>query len=265
MAVLFSYNIELINVIITEISLLTSFVEAFSHLNFVIAQTCICIIIAQSCTLCQVFLSISVTKILLVRNFSWIFPFDPTRMGHMIIFIALIISFLPCMAVSIYETVHGQLMLNTVAYLVGQPPCQCGISFLQAYLMAWALLAFCSLILASVYIPHQLKVLAASQSIKTGEIGEPKKEINLKRILLGLFGTIFHLTLANIDNYSGIYRGLPVNGYSGTTSLNIMLVYFLLDDGVWDCTKRNLLKKFPFLTSFVKGRKVAPGAYQCQV
>ncbi len=204
-------------------------------------------------------------QILLVKHFSWIFPFDPNRLGQIIIVIATIVALLPCAAVTIVNIVQGNLTINTVAFLAGMPFSRKGVSVLQAYILFWAVTASLTLVIALAYIPHHLESHFSCQAIQTGECHGQKKEVNLKRILLGLFGVTFHLFLAILGNYTGLYKGVPVNAYSSTTILNMMLVYFILDDSVWACMKINLAKKLPCLKVFIRGTRVEHESYYGQV
>jgi hypothetical protein len=210
------------------------------------------------CIICKLFLAISVTKILLVTRFSWIFPQDPGKLGKIILLIATIAAILPNAAVCCYKTVRCQITSNTMAYLAGVTNCHQGVSFYQIYLVFWALMSGFALVLALFYIPYYLEVHVTSQAIQTGESNGIKKEINLKRILLGFCGFIFHLLIGVTVSYAGGDKGLPLNGYTSTASLNMMLIFFILDDGVWNFVKSYLPDKIYFLPAFIRHMKVNP-------
>jgi hypothetical protein len=258
LSVLFSFNIELINILTSEIALLVLFVVIVSQFHFILAQIGVCFGIAVGCIICELFFAISVTKILLVTHFHWIFPVDPSQLGGVIILIAVIVAFLPCAAVCTYETLEGSLVTNSAGYLAGVTYCHHGMSFLHKLLMFWMLLAFFTLLLTLLYIPHHLEHQGISQAIQAGECNAPKKEINLKRIVLGFFGLIFHLIVAVLGNYTGMYKGFPLNAYSSTTSLNLMLIYFVLDKNVLKCIRKEVLKRLMVFMAYFKVPRVAP-------
>jgi len=248
MTVLFTFNIELINILIILISLSNIFVTTACHFSYVLSQILVSIKAALGCTIAQLFLAISVNKLLLVTHFSWIFCWDPSQLGRIIISIAMIVAFLPCTAACIYQTTQNHIMGNMAAYLSGRTfQTTQGINVLTAYLMLWALLAFCMLIFTLLYIPHYLEKQRLSQAIQAGEANVIKKGVNLKRILIGSLGIMFHLVLAGVGHATGFYNNLPITALSSTTSLNLMLVYFILDDKVLKFMKRKLRKKYPVL------------------
>jgi len=258
--VLFSFNIELINILNHVISIPIMFVVAFSHFNFVIAQIIVCLHFALACILAVIFLAITIYKLLLVTHFSWIFSLDPIKLGKIIKVIAIAVGIIPCAAITLYQTVKGQ-MGNMAAYLAGINYISQGINILLVYLIFWTLLGFFTLIFTLIYIPHYLKRQRTSQSIQTGEADVPKKEVNLKRISLGLFGALFHLLMSGVGNYTGFYQNLPLNAYSSTTTLNFMLGYFALDDRMFTYIKRKLVKRLPGLRS----KMVSAQPYHVQV
>jgi hypothetical protein len=265
LTVLFSFNIELINLLISHISFLGMFFISVSDFNFVIAQIMITLTNAEGCIVCELFFSMSVAKIILVTNFSWIFPYDPNQLGKIIICVAAVVGFLPCLAVCVHETIQGNTMTNMVAYLANMPYCHQKMPFLQAYLIFWALLACCTLVLTLLYIPHHLKKYVNSQAIQTGECNDPKKEINLKKILVGLFGILFHLVITVIVNHRGLYHGMPVNALSSTASLNLMLVFFIFDNSVWDFLQEIISRELNDFKKMFRGTKVSPQPHQLQV
>ena len=248
MTVLFTFNIELINILIILISFCILFVTTVSHFSFVLAQVLACLQAALGCTIAQLFLAISINKLLLVTHFSWIFCWDPSQLARIITLITMIVAFLPCTAVCIYQTTQNHIMGNMAAYLSGRTfQTTQGINVLTAYLMLSALMAFCMVIFTLLYIPHYLEKQKKSQAIQTGEANVIKKGVNLKRILLGLLGVMLHLVVAGVGHATGFYNNLPINAFSSTISLNLMLFYFILDDKVLKCIKRKLRKKYPFL------------------
>jgi hypothetical protein len=261
LTVLFAFNIEIINLLISQISISVMFVVSVSHFSFVVAQINMSLIIAQGC----MFIALSVVKILLVTNFSWIFSFDPNQLGQKIIYIATAVAILPCLGFCFYKTIHGEVMTNMVASAANMPYCYQKLSFLQAYLIFWALLAFVTLFLTLLFIPHHLQTHVNSQAIEAGECNQPKKEINLKRILLALFGGLFHIFIAIIVNFTGLYQGMPINAFSSTTSLNLMLIFFIFDSSVWDCIQVNLSRKMYSFKIYIRGGKVTPESCQLQV
>jgi hypothetical protein len=124
--------------------------------------------------------------------------------------------------------------------------------------MFWALMSGFALVLALLYIPYYLEVHITSLAIQTGESNGIKKENNLKRILLGFCGFIFHLMVGVTVSYKGGDNGLPLNGYTSTASLNMMLIFFILDDGVWNFVRSYLPDKIYFMPAFIRHMKVNP-------
>jgi len=256
--VIFSFNIELINLLVSEASLLIIFVESLSRLSFALAQIAHSLTLAQGCIISELFFAVSVTKILLVTNFSWIFPYDPNQLGKVIICLAMAVAILPSSALCFYDIVQGKVMTNMVAYMAKIPYCKQETAILQVYLIFWILLAFSSLVFTLLYVPHYLQTHANSLAIQTGESNEPKKEVSLKRIILGFIGILFHVIIVVISNYTGLFQGLPINAFSITTTLNLMLVFFVLDDSVWDDIKVNLSKTMFLQKICIRGNTVTP-------
>ncbi len=69
-----------------------------------------------------------------------------------------------------------------------------------------------ALVLALLYTPYYLEVHVTYQAFQTGESNWIKKENNLKRILLGFCGFIFHLMVLVTVSYTGGNKGLLFNG-----------------------------------------------------
>jgi hypothetical protein len=262
---LFSVNIEVINLITTQASLLVLFSVTVSRFNFFIAQGFMCIAVALGCVVCEFFIAISVTKLLLVTHFSRIFPFDPSRLGSVITIIAIVLAFLPCTAVGIYEAMHGDVIFQPVAYLTGLTICYQGMPILHRILTFWIVLALCTLVLTLLCISHKLKQQGLSQAIKAGERNVPRNEINLKKILVGFCAFIFHISVVVLRNFTISFQDLPVNFFSAATSLNLMLFYFILEDNVWKFLKIRIPKSRLVIVAFIWANKVTPEPFQAQV
>jgi hypothetical protein len=232
-----------------------------SHLNFVIAHSFNLFGTILACVICELFIAISVMKILLVKRFQWIFPHDPYQMSKVILVVAIIVAFFPCVVAGTYETLHWNVMTQTVAYTSGMTYSHQGISFLQKFLMFWILLTILTLILTLLYIPYQLKKQGLSQAIQAGESNAQRKEVNLKRILLGSFGALCHIIIAVISNFTGQNKGLPILFYSSTISLNITLIYFIAEDNVLKFLKTKLLQKLHMFCAFIRTSKVTPNTH----
>jgi hypothetical protein len=264
--VLVSINIELINFMVTYISSLLLFAVAVSNLNFVIAQIFVCSGITVGCVICELFAAISISKLLLVTKFPYIFSRDPDHLGIVIMSTAVILAILPGAVACIYETLEGRLLIRPVAYLIGVNYLHQGTSYLFKILMFWVLLALCTLVITIFYIPHHLKQQGISQAaIQAGESNALKKEVNLKRIFVGVFGLLLHLTLTILDSNTGLYKDIPINFYTSTTGLNLVLVFFLLNDNVWKFIKKETQKKFPFLVILCKVNDVTPDPHHLRV
>ena len=111
---------------------------------------------------------------------------------------------------------------------------------------------------ALVYIPYYIKKNLNSNSIQVAEAGLVRKEVNIKRILLGFLG--FSLSLAVhvvLDRYNMKKDNLP-QIYVAAISLNMMLTYFLLEKDVAIFIKRKYLLRIPLISEMARGQTVNP-------
>ncbi len=154
--ILFSINIELINLFNVQTSSAVLFVEAVSQFSFTVAQILACLVMAQSFLICQIVIGISISKLLLVTHFYWIFPLDPYKLARSITMTATAVAVLPCAVVGTYKTRHGQLMNHRAAYLAGLAYQPDGLPVLDYMALFWTLLAIFTLTL-TIYIPHKLQ------------------------------------------------------------------------------------------------------------
>jgi len=260
LTVIFFFNIELVNIIIAIISSLFMLIEASSKFHFLIGQAVGCLLYGLGCVVCQLFLAISLSKILFVTHFTWMFSRNQSKFGYIIIGIAMVVAVLPCGIVSMYNTVQGQLSGNFVAIITGLPYQTKKLSFQEAYFVLWALLAACMLVLALNFIPYYLMKHRSPLTIRAAEANKPKKGVNLTRILVGLLGVMLHVCFIIAAIYKGSNRMTP---YSSITSLNIMLVVFVLDTNVLAFIQIKILKRLPFLNRFFS--KVSPVPYSVKV
>jgi uncharacterized protein YacL len=176
----------------------------------------------------------------------------------------MIVAVLPSAAICAYETVHGHLLSNVVAYLAGMTYCHQRISMLNIILMFWILACVSALILTMVYISYHLKKSRSCQAIQTGECNEPKKEVNMKRILVGFIGVLIHLIIAVLGKID-LGTSLPINAYSSTTSLNMMLIFFVVDDNVLQTIKTGTKMRLSIIKALLKVKKVAPESTCIQI
>ena len=96
--------------------------------------------------------------------------------------IAIVVACLPCAAFCIFQTAQNHIMGNLAAFLSGGTKHDSPeINMLTAYLMLWALLAFCAVVFTLLYIPHHLEKQRVSLAIQVGEANIIKKAINLKQ------------------------------------------------------------------------------------
>jgi hypothetical protein len=107
--VLFTYNIELINITNFCIACPLMFVIVAWPLNFYIAQLSSVAGLSLGCLLCELAAAISLFKILLVTHFSIIFHLDPDQLGLAVLLVAAGLAFLPTAAISAYQTSQAVL------------------------------------------------------------------------------------------------------------------------------------------------------------
>ncbi len=89
-----------------------------------------------------------------------------------------------------------------------------------------------------------------------------KKEVNLKMMLLAFFAVLFHLNFVIIGNNMKQYEGAPINAYSSSIVLNLMLVSFILDRSVWKFVKHEISRKLQVFRIFCKTTQVTPELYE---
>lgn len=265
LTVLFSINIELINILSTEISLTALFTGTISYLNFFVALSLNCIATTLGCVICEFFIAISIMKILLVTHFEWIFPFDPCKVGKIILIIAVVVAVLPCVAVTTYESQQQHVTTQTVAYLSGMIYCYQGLPFLQRILGIWILLTIFTVVSTLLYLNRHLKQRRISQAIQAGESNVPGKDVNLKKILLVTIGVLCHVTIAVINNFLDQNKSLPIVFFSSTISLNMALIYFIAEDNVWRFVKKKLPQRLLKCVALIKTTKISPEPYYIQV
>jgi hypothetical protein len=103
---------------------------------------------------------------------------------------------------------------------------------------------------------------ASSMAIRAGESTMRKKEVNLKMILLAFFAVLFHLNFVIIGNNMEQYEGVPINAYSSSIVLNLMLVSFILDRSVWKFVKHEVSRRLQVFRIFCKVSQVTPELYE---
>jgi hypothetical protein len=103
---------------------------------------------------------------------------------------------------------------------------------------------------------------ASSMAIRAGESHMRKKEVNLKMMLLAFFAVLFHLNFVIIGNNMKQYEGAPINAYSSSIVLNLMLVSFILDRSVWKFVKHEISRKLQVFRIFCKTTQVTPELYE---
>ena len=234
------------------------FVSVASPISFIVAQIISCIGNAIGSLLCELATAMSLFKILLVTNFSMIFPYDPNQLGFSVFRIAAALAFLPSASICAYQTYMGQMMTNSLGYLIKSANYPLGIPYITFYVIFWTVLCMAMMSFALVYIPYYIKKNLNSNSIQVAEAGLVRKEVNIKRILLGFLG--FSLSLAVhvvLDRYNMKKDNLP-QIYVAAISLNMMLTYFLLEKDVAIFIKRKYLLRIPLISEMARGQTVNP-------
>ena len=109
----------------------------------------------------------SVTKLLLVTHFSWVFSQDPRQLTCLILSVTTILAFLPNLAYNLWLLwAQGRSNNNTVSYLVGSTEHQVGINFGRTYVLVWLLISLVMACLVVFWIPVYLKKAHNADSIR---------------------------------------------------------------------------------------------------
>ncbi len=124
------------------------------------------------------------------------------------------------------------------------------------YVAFWMALSIVTVLVAAFYIPYYLQKNLSSNVIKMAEAGSVRKHVNIKRMLLGCAGTTLTLLVAVVSNSKCERRGFPLQMYAATFSLNLVLVYFILDHQVLSFLKRKVLLYFPSWKLMMRGAAV---------
>ena len=115
--------------------------------------------------------AITVTKLLLVTHFSWVFSQDPEQLGHNILGTTAVLAYVPNLAYNLWLLwVQGRSNTNTISFLVGSTENQVGINFNRTYVLVWLLIGFVLTFLVVYWIPVYLKRAHSADSIRNTEI-----------------------------------------------------------------------------------------------
>ena len=260
MTVLFKINVEVINITTILICCAVLFVIVAVPMSFILAQIVSAVLHALSALLCELALAISLFKILLVTRFSLIFSLDPDKLGAYVLGTAAAIAFLPSAAICAYQTAAGQLIVKELAFLTKSPDHHHGIPYLTLYVVFWTIISMCMMLIAVFYIPHYIGQHLSSNSVLIAEAGVVRKQVNIKRILLGFLGfsTVLGVTMfVNMADIEGNFAQ-QLSTCSAPFSFNLMLSYFLLEKDVILFFRDQLLARIPVLGWLTRGASVSP-------
>ena len=256
--VLFTINIELINITNTCISCSLMFVIAAVPINFILAQLLATFILGLVCLFCELAVAMTLFKILLVTHFDLIFPSDPDQLGHCVLAIAAAMAFLPSAVICIYQTYHGQMISNSVAYLTKNANYSNGIPYMIIYIIFWTVLGIVVMIIALLYIPYYVKKYLNSNAVQIAETGHMRKQVSIGRVLLGFLGLSLCLAVNVIIHRYSLGNRFPLQLYFSVIGLNMMLTYFVLEQEVVMFIKKKILSNIPLFRSLARRRAVSP-------
>ena len=155
--VLFTINVELINITVACVSCSMMFVITVVPINFIVAQILVNFILSIACLFCELAVAMTLFKILLVTHFDLIFPCDPDQLGLCVLAIAAAMAFLPSAVICTYQTYHGQMSANSVAYLTKNVNNSNAALYMILYIIFWTVLGILVIIIALQYIPDYVK------------------------------------------------------------------------------------------------------------
>jgi hypothetical protein len=226
--------------------------------SFILAQIVLSIVFTLSVLITKLALAISLFKILLVTNFSIIFPCEPNKLGTFVVVVAGILAFFPSLGIFAYQTSRGEMVSNSMIYLTKSNNYHQGIPYMMFYIMFWTMLSIIAMLSALFYIPHHLKKQLNYNAIQLAEADGIKKQVNIKKMLFGMLGTTVSMAVAVLVNKYNSGMGFPVQMYPAVVSLNLVFTYFILEEPVLRFLKRKVQIRFSGLKTMLRGSTVSP-------
>ena len=172
--------------------------------------------------------------------------------------IAAAMAFLPSALICTYQTYHGQMSANSVAYLTKNVNNSNAALYMILYIIFWAVLGILVMIIALLYIPYYVKNYLNSNAVQVAEMGRMRKQVSIGRVLLGFLGLSLCLAVNVIIHRYSLGNRFPLQLYFSVIGLNMMLTYFVLEQEVVMFIKKKILSNIPLFRSLARRRAVSP-------
>jgi hypothetical protein len=254
--VLFSYLIEACNILIVFISLPIMYVLTIDHVDFITGQLIFLAIWSTSNTVCLLSIAISVFKILLLVRFSEIFPLDPLLLGRKVLVLSIIVGFVPSTGISTYETLHGIGSMNLVSYFTGKE--QSRTVYPLPFIIMTSLFFAITLVMLFATLVYTSYFIRMNSSLSSELVQQHQKlSISLRKLMLGLVLFLIPHAMTTNSMVGGHVGDLSCQILLTPLFVNLMFIFFIFDDCVWDFLKRLISQKLQSLT-WRNGRKIFP-------
>jgi hypothetical protein len=232
LTIIFQYNLEVLNLIVTLTAVSVITMRALSPVPFLFSQV-IVVIISSSVTLAFILgFAISSLKILLVTQFYFIFLQDPDQLGQRVFKVALTVAAAPIVVIGFYLS-FNQINAAQILQLVTENsrPSDGNQGYILGYMIFWAVLCVIMLVIAVYYIPLHIKYIEKNNAaIQAGEANTAKKNPNIKKILFVFIISLCCLVVFFIDSITHSVESRKMfPSYILSLVPNIMLLVFTLE------------------------------------
>jgi hypothetical protein len=259
--ILFQYNVEVLNLIVTLTAVFVIITKAFLPIPFVIAQTA-ALIIASTVTLAFILgFTISSFKILFVTQLYFVFLQDPNQLARNVLIVSLIVAAGPNIIVGICLSLLGINALPVVKLATAHTGAsESSESFTFIYMIFWAILCVIMLVVVVYYIPYYLKnIIKNNAAIQAGEVYSAKKNPDLKKLLLVFIILLCFLVILWIDNMiHDIDCRMFLPSYTLSLVPTTMLLLFTVDTEIGKFVKKVISVKLYELQICQHSARVAP-------
>jgi hypothetical protein len=208
------------------------FVHSIGPMPFHLAQLSITLCWCSANLMSLLGTSISITKILYLTHFNVMFNLVQESISQIILGVSLLFGCVPPLIIGFHQSVNKIILSTTVIHFMGEKLSPVPLNPMLIYGFSWLLLSILMLIVATL-VTKLYEKRHLQGSVLVGERNrEARKTLSLPRVLIGVSILFFSVVISNATEATGILGPFPLQIVVYTSSICLMLFFFVLDENV---------------------------------